>query len=169
MMLTAKSDTEDRIEGLTCGADDYITKPFSLTELSLRIGNLLRWAENNSRTTELIKIGPSLEIDIDNLIGYSSDKKSAENRKIEFSSKEADLLSYLAANSERPVSRRELLREVWGYRSSASFQTRTVDIYIGKIRKKIEQDSAAPRFLITVRGRGYQLKHGDQTAGDHVA
>ncbi|HXK55700.1 MAG TPA: helix-turn-helix domain-containing protein, partial [Gammaproteobacteria bacterium] len=78
-------------------------------------------------------------------------------RRIGFTCKEVDILHYLRANSARPVSREELLNKVWGYGKNLGLETRTVDIHIAKLRRKIEPDPAQPRYLVTVRGAGYRL------------
>lgn len=91
-------------------------------------------------------------IDCQNLSGKAGDKV------LSFTRREIDLLQYLQANSERPVSRDELLHKVWGYADDLELETRTVDIHIAKLRRKIEADSASPVFLTTVRGAGYKLE-----------
>lgn len=151
IMLTAKSSDEDIIEGLSLGADDYVTKPFSVVQLILRVQAVLRRTRNVMTQNQLIKLGHELVVDCQNLSG----KHRGEN--LSFTRREIAILQYLQSHSERPVSREELLGKVWGYTNHLHIETRTVDIHIAKLRRKIEADAAEPEFLITVRGAGYRL------------
>lgn len=155
IMLTAKSTDQDIVRGLTYGADDYITKPFSIAQLVLRIQAVLRRSHAVSLADKTIQLGEQLSIDTESLIGKRGDQM------IHFTKKEIELLQYLNANSQRPVSREELLNKVWGYGKDIDIETRTVDIHIAKIRRKLEADHKAPQFLLTVRGAGYRLLAGD--------
>ena len=152
VMLTAKTSDEDIVRGLTLGADDYVAKPFSVTQLVLRVQAVLRRARTVQEDLALIRLGNGFEIDTRNLIG----RRGAET--LAFTRREVELLKYLAANAERAVPREELLHRVWGYARGAHIETRTVDIHIAKLRRKIEPDPAEPRHLVTVRGAGYRLK-----------
>jgi len=134
-------------------ADDYVAKPFSIAQLLLRIQAVLRRSDCISEHKKTIQLDEQLSIDTDNLCTIKKD--SAE--KISFTRKEVELLQYLDAHSERPVSREELLNKVWGYSKDIEIETRTVDIHIAKIRRKIEPDHKNPCYLITVRGAGYRL------------
>jgi len=154
VMLTAKTSDEDIVRGLTLGADDYVAKPFSVTQLVLRVQAVLRRARTVQEDLALIRLGDGFEIDIRNLSG----RRGAET--LAFTRREVELLKYLAANAERPVPREELLHRVWGYARGADIETRTVDIHIAKLRRKIEPDPAEPRHLVTVRGAGYRLLLG---------
>jgi len=154
VMLTAKTSDEDIVRGLTLGADDYVGKPFSVTQLVLRVQAVLRRARAVQEDLALIRIGDGIEIDTRNLSG----RRGAET--LAFTRREVELLKYLAANAERPVPREELLHRVWGYTRGADIETRTVDIHIAKLRRKIEPDPAEPRHLVTVRGAGYRLLLG---------
>jgi DNA-binding response OmpR family regulator len=151
IMLTAKSSDEDIIEGLSLGADDYVAKPFSIAQLLLRVQAVLRRTHNVSDQNKPIKLNENRIIDCQNLSGSFDDKT------VSFTRREIDVLLYLAANSQRPVSRDELLHKVWGYAADLELETRTVDIHIAKLRRKIELDSSHPQYLITVRGAGYRL------------
>jgi len=151
IMLTAKSSDEDIIEGLSLGADDYVAKPFSVAQLVLRVQAVLRRTRNGLAQNQTIQLGNNLSIDCQNLTG----RHGAEN--LSFTRREIDILQYLQSNTERPVSREELLNKVWGYARHLDIETRTVDIHIAKLRRKIEVDPADPQFLITVRGAGYRL------------
>lgn len=150
IMLTAKSSEEDIITGLTLGADDYIAKPFSVRELVLRVTAVLKRSATASYSTPIFQLG-SIQIDTANLIQINTKTPHS------FSRRELDILDYLQNNSERPVSREELLEHVWGYKQADAIETRTVDIHIAKLRRKIETDPKQPECLVTVRGEGYRL------------
>jgi DNA-binding response OmpR family regulator len=154
VMLTAKTSDEDIVRGLTLGADDYVGKPFSVTQLVLRVQAVLRRARAVQEELAQIRLTDGLTIDTRSL----SARRNAES--MTFTRREVDLLQYLAANAERPVPRNELLHRVWGYARGADIETRTVDIHVAKLRRKIEPDPGSPRHLITVRGAGYRLLLG---------
>ena len=150
IMLTAKTSDEEIIQGLKLGADDYVPKPFSIQQLVLRIEAVLRRSQVGQEQARTLNIG-NISIDTENLSGLIGDDEIA------FTKREVEVLSYLAQNSERPVSREELLLKVWGYARGLDIETRTVDIHIAKLRRKIEVDPKEPARLITVRGAGYRL------------
>ncbi len=150
IMLTAKTSDEEIIEGLKLGADDYVPKPFSIQQLVLRIEAVLRRSRVGREQARMLCVG-AVEIDTENLSGRNG------SDEIAFTKREIEVLSYLARNTERPVSREELLAKVWGYARGLDIETRTVDIHIAKIRRKIETDPREPTRLITVRGDGYRL------------
>ena len=150
ILLTAKSADEDIIHGLSLGADDYVAKPFSVTQLLLRAQAVLRRSRTVTAGQEPIRCGAWL-IDSRNL------SAAGDGLAIGFTRREMDVLEYLHANRERPVSREELLHKVWGYARDLEIETRTVDIHIAKLRRKIEPAPAEPRYLVTVRGAGYRL------------
>jgi two-component system response regulator RegX3 len=151
IMLTAKTSDEDIITGLSLGADDYVGKPFSVAELVLRIKAVLRRARAVVAAGQTIDLGNDVTIDTQNLRG----RRGLE--ELVFTRREMDILEYLHVHAERPVSREELLNKVWGYDRNAAIETRTVDIHVAKLRRKIEVDAKLPRYLITVRGAGYRL------------
>ena len=151
IMLTAKSADEDIVRGLSYGADDYVAKPFSIAQLVLRIKAVLRRSHAVCLANKTIRLSPQLSIDTDSLIGQ------ANEQTISFTRKEIELLQYLNAHSDRAVSREELLNKVWGYGKDIDIETRTIDIHIAKIRRKIELDHKQPQYLLTVRGAGYRL------------
>jgi DNA-binding response OmpR family regulator len=153
IMLTAKTSDEEIIQGLKLGADDYVPKPFSIQQLVLRIEAVLRRSQVGQEMARTLSIG-GIEIDTDNLCGLK------DGDQITFTKREIEVLSYLSQNSDRPVSREELLSKVWGYARNLDIETRTVDIHIAKLRRKIEADTKAPELLITVRGAGYRLVVG---------
>ena len=147
IMLTAKSSDEDIVQGLTLGADDYVAKPFSVTQLVLRVQAVLRRTGIGLAQAREINLVNGVVIDTENLCAGD----------IAFTRREMDLLQYLNQQSDRPVPREELLARVWGYANHLEIETRTVDIHIAKLRRKIETDPANPEAIITVRGAGYRL------------
>jgi len=151
IMLTAKSSDEDIVQGLTLGADDYVAKPFSVTQLVLRVQAVLRRSSIGAAAEREIRLANGVVIDTENLCAG----ELADN--IAFTRREMDLLQYLQQQAQRPVSREELLARVWGYANHLEIETRTVDIHIAKLRRKIEADPANPQAIITVRGAGYRL------------
>ena len=151
IMLTAKTSDEEIIQGLTLGADDYVAKPFSIAELVLRVKAVLRRGVRSGDDSATLEFPDGLTIDMLNHCGQR------HSRTLTFTRREIDLLGYLARHSERPVPRTELLTKVWGYSRNADIETRTVDIHIAKLRRKIEIDAKDPVNLVTVRGAGYRL------------
>lgn len=154
IMLTAKTSDDEIVEGLKLGADDYVGKPFSIQQLVLRIEAVLRRSKSGIELARIIRIG-GLEIDTDNLSGRSGSREET------FTKREIELLSYLARHPDRPVPREELLLKVWGYAKNLEIETRTVDIHIAKLRRKIESNPKNPEHLVTVRGAGYRLLTDD--------
>jgi two-component system response regulator RegX3 len=152
IMLTAKSSDDDIVQGLTLGADDYVAKPFSVTQLVLRVQAVLRRSGIGADETREIRLVNGMVIDTENLSAGDT----------VFTRREMDLLQYLCQQSDRPVAREELLARVWGYANHMEIETRTVDIHIAKLRRKIETDPANPETIVTVRGAGYRLMLEDQ-------
>ncbi|MGH6629869.1 MAG: response regulator transcription factor [Burkholderiales bacterium] len=150
IMLTAKTSDEEIIEGLKLGADDYVGKPFSVQQLVLRIEAVLRRTPAGQEDARQLQLD-GVSIDLENLSGDRG------GESLVFTRREVDILAYLAANPARPVPREELLAKVWGYARNLDIETRTVDIHIAKLRRKIEADAATPVNLVTVRGAGYKL------------
>ena len=163
IMLTAKTADEDIIQGLSLGADDYVAKPFSVAQLVLRVQAVLRRSDKSKLQVDVIHLDESRQIDILNLSMQIDDKM------ISFTRREMQVLEYLQQNLERPVSREELLTKVWGYQPDMDIETRTVDIHIAKIRKKIEVNPKLPEFLVTVRGAGYKIISLDSKSGNQGA
>jgi DNA-binding response OmpR family regulator len=153
LMLTAKSDETDKIIGLEIGADDYMTKPFSVRELLARVRAMLRRSKmaevSASAAPVSLKIG-DLEIDA------ARHRASLAGAALELSPKEFDLLAFLAKNKGLVFSRDQLLEKVWGYDFAGD--TRTVDVHIRWLRRKVEKDPARPALIMTVRGTGYKLE-----------
>lgn len=150
IILTAKTSEDDIIQGLQMGADDYVSKPFSVGQLLARMEVALRRSQKTLEDQNFLKIG-QLEINRNSQVGRYRGKE------IEFTQKEVDILEYLWRFEYRTVSRQELLREVWGYEQTEQVDTRTIDTHITKIRKKIENDPSKPMYLVTLRGEGYRL------------
>ncbi|OFS62030.1 response regulator transcription factor [Nosocomiicoccus sp. HMSC09A07] len=157
LMLTAKDDEFDKILGLEMGADDYMTKPFSPREVVARVRAILRRIdfEANQETTEdnTVIIG-ELTIDYDNYAIYKNDKK------IDLTKKEYELLVYLNKNNGRVLSRDQLLNGIWQFDFDGD--TRIVDVHIGKLREKIEDNPKSPKYIHTVRGFGYKMEYIDE-------
>jgi len=149
LFLTARSGIKDRIKGLELGADDYMTKPFHLEELLLKVKGMLRrkaWYKEASGLMPLYKIG-NWEVNFDNLICKNP------NAEIRLTLHEAMLLKYLIEHKGNVVSRKELLEKVWNVNSEV--ETRTVDNFIARLRKYFEADPDNPHYIKSIRGVGY--------------
>ena len=155
LMLTARGEEADRVVGLEMGADDYVTKPFSPRELGARVKALLRRTEPVGETPRVIE-ARGLSID------PSSYRVSHDGNPVTLSTLEFRLLYYLATRPNRVFTRDQLLDAVWG---TERFVTpRSVDVYIRRLREKVETDADHPSFLKTVRGAGYMFESGSQAA-----
>ena len=150
LMLTAKGQEKEKIAGLNLGADDYITKPFSLEELLARINAVLRRTDPARAVGQTFRFA-DLDVDIAAL------KVMRDNNEIEITKREAAIIRYFAANPNRVISREELYKEVWND-TLTDLGTRTMDMHIAKLRSKIERDSADPKIITTVRGAGYKYE-----------
>jgi len=148
LMLTARSQEIDKVIGLEVGADDYVTKPFSIKELVARIRAHLRRAAKHVVEIETFTFG---DVEL-NFKKYAARKGG---RALELSAREFEILRYLIRRRGEIVTRDQLLDEVWGYRSTPV--TRTVDNHIARLRQKIEQDPSDPRHIITVHRLGYRF------------
>ena len=152
-MLTAKAEETDKIVGLEIGADDYMTKPFSMRELIARVRAMLRRVQmtEQSPTEEkpLLKVN-DLEIDL------ARHRATLRGTELELTPKEFDLLAFLTKNKGFVFNREQLLEKVWGYDYAGD--TRTVDVHIRWLRQKIETDPKNPKRLVTIRGTGYKLE-----------
>jgi len=148
LILTARSEEADRIQGFDLGADDYITKPFSMPELLARIRAILR------RVQPPTILPDHLQFD-DIFVDFSRFDVSKAGRALRLSRKEFGVLRLLAARTGQVITRNELLEQVWGHESYPT--TRTVDNHIASLRAKLEENPAEPRRLITVHGVGYKL------------
>jgi DNA-binding response OmpR family regulator len=148
LMLTAKADEGDRIRGLELGADDYVTKPFSITELLARVRAVLRRAGGRPSGLETCRIG---DIEID----FRTHQAHRAGQRIDFTAREFDLLRYLVAHTGQVVTREQILNQVWGYEESPT--TRTIDNFVAKLRQKIESAPHEPEHILTVHGAGYKF------------
>jgi DNA-binding response OmpR family regulator len=149
ILLTAKGEEIDKVLGLELGADDYVTKPFSLRELLARVKAILRRSESFANAeNKSVKIG-KLEVD------FSAYKAISANKEIQMSHKEFEILHYLWKKRNSTVSRDDLLTEIWGYDDTPT--TRTVDNFILKLRQKIEVNPNHPKIILTVHGVGYKM------------
>jgi len=152
LVLTARGDEADKVRGLESGADDYVTKPFALRELLARVAALLRRSASRngapSSSTEPIRFG---DVELD----PSLREVRRGGAPVTLRPKEYDLLHALARRDGRLAERGELLREVWGYHESVL--SRTLDTHIGELRRKLEEEPSAPRYILTVRKVGYRL------------
>lgn len=151
IMLTAKGQEKEKIAGLNLGADDYITKPFSLEELLARIKAMLRRIDPARAVGQSFKFA-DLDVDIAGL------KVRRNEKDIEITKREGQIIQYFAANPNRVIGREELYKEVWG-ETMTDLGTRTMDMHIAKLRSKIELDVAEPRIIKTVRGAGYKYEN----------
>ncbi|HHP7242664.1 MAG TPA: response regulator transcription factor [Cyclobacteriaceae bacterium] len=153
IFLTAKGEEIDKVLGLELGADDYITKPFSLRELVARVKAVLRRAEKTTgnNVPSEITIG-RLKLDFQHFEAYE------DGESVKLSHKEFEIINYLLEHKNQVVSRYDLLEKVWGYEAQPT--TRTVDNFILKLRQKIEQNLNEPRIILTVHGVGYKLISG---------
>ncbi len=149
VMLTAKGQIEDRINGLDVGADDYVVKPFSSEELLARVRALLRRVERKSKSLTRLKLG---EIEID----LARQTATRSRKPVHLTAKEFSMLRLLAEAEGEPVSRERFLDVVWGY--GAFPTTRTVDNHIASLRGKLEKNPDEPRWIKTVHGVGYKLE-----------
>jgi DNA-binding response OmpR family regulator len=148
LMLTAKSQDHDKIRGFKVGADDYLTKPFSVGELTARVMALLRRRGQYTQDIDIVRVGQNL-VDVKHFTIRRGEKERS------MSHYEVELFKLLYAHANQPITRDEILDKVWG---TDKFPTnRTVDNFIVKLRKKIEEDYRNPRHILTIYGVGYKL------------
>jgi two-component system, OmpR family, alkaline phosphatase synthesis response regulator PhoP len=154
LMLTARGRPEDVLKGFESGADDYLPKPFNLDILVARVGSLLRrknWLQSLSET-----VPPADEFSFDGKkVDFQKLQLYDGNQIFQLTLMETELLRYLIRNSGRPVSRKEILEQVWGLKEDTD--TRAIDNFIVRLRRYIEKDPTKPKHLLTVRGLGYQF------------
>jgi two-component system alkaline phosphatase synthesis response regulator PhoP len=148
IMLTARGQEVDKVVGLELGADDYVTKPFSIRELLARVKAVLRRAQALPKEQEKYSFG-----DVE--VNLKSCQVSKLGRHMDFSAKEFDLLKYFLCHSGETLSRDRLLEDVWGYDHFPT--TRTVDAHIVRLRQKLEPRPEEPKFILTVHGTGYKF------------
>lgn len=150
IILTARGEEQDRVEGLRAGADDYVVKPFSVKELLARVDAVLRRSPARPSDVEQIAL-PSGSADL-----ARREVRFRNGDRCELSEREVELLRYLASHPQRAISRDELLANVWRI-SPDGLPTRTIDMHIVRLREKLRDDPAQPRVLLTVRGKGYMF------------
>jgi DNA-binding response OmpR family regulator len=153
LMLTARTQIEDRVKGLELGADDYLTKPFHLKELLLRIKGMLKrknWYQKVVIENPIYKFGNN-EINFENL------KCTKGKKDFQLTSYEAMIMKYLIENKDKVVTRKELLENVWNM--NPDIETRTVDNFIARLRKHFEDDPSDPKFIVSVRSAGYMFQN----------
>jgi two-component system alkaline phosphatase synthesis response regulator PhoP len=151
LMLTARTQIEDRVKGLELGADDYLTKPFHLKELLLRIKGMLKrkkWYQKVVIENPSYKFGNS-EINFENF------KCVKGKKEFQLTSYEAMIMKYLIENKNKVVTRKELLENVWNM--NPEIETRTIDNFIVRLRKHFEEDSTNPKYIVSVRSAGYMF------------
>lgn len=151
IFLTAKGEEIDKVLGLELGADDYITKPFSIRELVARVKAVLRRTEGTTAEKEGL-----VELEIGRLkVDFARYEAESNGEEVKMSHKEFEVLLYLYKHKNEIVSRYQLLEDVWGYEATPT--TRTVDNFILKLRQKIEENPNDPKFILTVHGAGYKM------------
>ncbi len=148
VMLTARSQETDKVLGLELGADDYVTKPFSITELLARVRAVLRRGGARPTGLETCRIG-DLEVD------FRTHQARRGGERLDFTAREFELLRYLVAHKGEVVTREQILNDVWGYEDSPT--TRTIDNFVAKLRQKVETSSREPEHILTVHGTGYKF------------
>ena len=159
IMLTARSEDEDKLMGFACGADDYVTKPFNIREVIARVRALLRrsgGAAQQQRAAALLTVG-GLSLDTEQRVAIR------DGQIIDLTAKEYDLIELLMKNPRRVYSRENLMNLVWGYSYVGDY--RTVDVHIRRLREKLEPNPAEPVYIITKWGVGYYFQGENRTAG----
>jgi len=150
IILTARGDEADRVQGLRLGADDYVVKPFSVKELLARVAAVLR--RSPERPTDVHHVNlPDGVADL-----ARREVRFRDGARVELSEREVELLRYLSANAGRALSREEILARVWRLEPQG-VETRTIDMHVARLRDKLRDDAGAPHILLTVRGKGYMF------------
>jgi DNA-binding response OmpR family regulator len=150
IILTARGEEADRVQGLRMGADDYVVKPFSVRELLARVEAVLRRSPERPNNVSKVRFnGGTIDL-------ARCEIRYGDGERSELSEKEVELLRYLAANSGRVISRDEILLRVWRL-NPKRLETRTIDMHIANLREKLRDNSGAPKVLLTVRGKGYMF------------
>ena len=150
IMLTSKSEDSDKLMGFECGADDYLTKPFNILELKARVRALLRRAAGVQRRRGAVLTAGDLTLNTEERVAIR------EGRTVELTAKEYDLIELLMRNPRRVYSRENLMNVVWGYTYAGDY--RTVDVHIRRLREKLEDDPAQPKYILTKWSVGYYFR-----------
>jgi DNA-binding response OmpR family regulator len=150
IILTAKGEEKDRVRGLRLGADDYVVKPFSVQELLARIQAVMRRSPERPASVGQVDV-PGGRVDFER-----REVRFANGDRRELSEKESELLGYLVGHAGRAVSRDEILTRLWHIRPE-HVRTRTIDMHVTRLREKLRDDPAAPKVIVTVRGKGYMF------------
>jgi len=148
VMLTARSAETDKVLGLELGADDYVTKPFSITELLARVRAVLRRSAAQKPAADVVQIG---DIEMD----FRLHQARRGTARVDFTAREFELLRYFVQHTGQVVTREQILNEVWGYEEFPT--TRTIDNFVAKLRQKIERSPHAPEHILTIHGSGYKF------------
>jgi DNA-binding response OmpR family regulator len=156
LMLTAKNEEMSKIAGLEMGADDYVTKPFSVSELMARVKGMLRRLGQDKPVAESLQFG-DIRLDFKRYEGWRG------STPLDLSAKEYQILRYLSQRKGEVVTREDLLQVIWGYSHDNMPTTRTVDNQIVKLRQKLEPDAQNPTYILSVRGVGYKFDTSDNT------
>jgi len=156
IVLTARGEEADRVAGLKLGADDYVVKPFSVRELLARVEAVLRRSPERPHSVSEVRFPGGLA-DLER-----REARFDDGSRVELSEREAALISYLARNVGRAVSREELLRRVWQVEPRHT-ETRTIDVHVANLRAKLRDSGERPHLLLTVRGKGYMLARGGES------
>lgn len=151
IILTARGEEADRVQGLRLGSDDYVVKPFSVRELLARVEAVLRRSPERSNGVSKIPLPRGAIADLSRC-----EVRFKNGERAELSEREVEVLHYLASNAGRAISRDELLLRVWRL-DPKRMETRTIDMHMANLRKKIRDDSDEPKVLLTVRGKGYMI------------
>ena len=157
IILTARGEESDRVEGLKLGADDYVVKPFSVKELLARVQAVLRRSPERPTDVTTVAFPGGAAYLQRREVCYDDD-----GGRCELSEREAELLRYLACNAGRAVSRDEILARVWRI-DAHGVETRTIDMHIARLREKLRDDPAAPTVILTVRGKGYMFAAAEES------
>jgi DNA-binding response OmpR family regulator len=153
IVLTARGAEDDRVQGLSRGADDYVVKPFSIKELVARIEAVLRRSPGASADVRRVPFrGGHADLE-------RREVRFDDGERCELSEREVELLRYLARHAARAISRDEILAHVWGL-DPAGITTRTIDMHVARLREKLRDDPSRPQIVLTVRGQGYMLADG---------
>jgi DNA-binding response OmpR family regulator len=150
ILLTARGEEADRVEGLRLGADDYVVKPFSVKELLARVEAVLRRSPERPQAVTRIPLAEGIA-DLER-----REVRFDDGERCELSEREIELLSYLASHARRAISREEILTRVWRLRPNG-VETRTIDMHIARLREKLRDDQPKPSIILTVRGKGYMF------------